>query len=119
MNNSNYPEILKELSKKADKPKILESLILQLEKDTGLDYTGIAIPEKLEFFVEKLRTDLKFYLQKTASQNHTKFMNIIFRVDISQSKMNKIEMNEHYFENLAEAVLNRLFQKILTTMFLK
>ena len=119
MKNQNNPALLNDLSKYIDKEKILEALIVQLEKDTGLDYTKVTIPEDINSFIEKLKEDLKFYLNKTASQNQTKFMNLIYRVDIPQSKISKIEMDESYFDNLAGLVLNRLFQKTITKMFYK
>lgn len=104
---------------KIDKQEILKDLIKQLEKDTGFDNTSNLEIDDLNLLVEKLRTDLGCFLKKTASQNHIKFMNIIYRVDIPQSKLEKIKTDENYFESLAEMVLNRIFQKILTMLIYK
>jgi len=97
-----------------DKLEILKAIILQLEKDTGLDYTQTPIDPDNPEFLETLRNDLSNYLKKIAGQNQTRFMHLIYRVDITQSKMNKLEMNAFYYFQLAELVLNRMFQKVIT-----
>ena len=111
---SNFNNIL---SKQNDKAKILSSIILQLEKDTGLDYTAVEIPEDISNFILILKKDISNHLKKIATQNQTNFMNIIYRVDISQNRLEKLKMDEQYYENLAELVLDRLFQKTITKIY--
>lgn len=102
------------LEKYHDRQEILEAIIAQLEKDTGLDYTQTPIDANDPVFLENLRMDLAAYLKKIAGQNQTRFMHLIYRVDISQTKMNRLEMDEFYYHKLSELVLNRMFQKIMT-----
>lgn len=119
MENSLISNFNNQLSKQNDKTKILTSIILQLEKDTGLDYTAVKIPEDLSNFIIFLKKDIANHLKKIASQNQTNFMNIIYRVDISQYHLKKLKMDKQYYENLAELVLNRLFQKTITKIYFK
>lgn len=118
MNNENL-DLFTGLAKHADKQQILKEIVLQLEKDTGLDYTPANIEATNLLSLENLRLDLANYLKKIAGQNQTRFMHLIYRVDISQAKMNKMEMNEFYYHQLAEMVLSRIFQKVITRRYLK
>jgi hypothetical protein len=111
--------LFNELSSYIDKEEILVAIITQLEKDTGLDYTQVKVDLDNPYFLDLLRRDLAAHIQKIASQNHTRFMHLIYRVDITQTKMNKLDMDEFYFVNLAELILNRMFQKIITKKFIK
>ena len=119
MEDSKNLSIFQGLSNYIDKKEILTSIISQLEKDTGLDYTQIEIDAENLHFLQMLRKDLANHLKKVAGQNQTRFMHLIYRVDITQTKMNKLEMDEFYFHNLAELVLNRMFQKTITKRFIK
>ncbi len=119
MEDSKNLSIFQGLSNYIDKKEILTSIISQLEKDTGLDYTQIEIDSENPHFLQMLRKDLANHLKKVAGQNQTRFMHLIYRVDITQAKMNTIEMDEFYFHNLAELVLNRMFQKTITKRFIK
>ena len=110
--------LLNNLQEYADKKELLQALLHQLDKDTGLDYTPHFDHIDDADFIAKLRADLTQHLKKV-SQNHTCFMHMVYRVDISQPKLHKLEMDEFYYNNLAEMVLNRLFQKIITKRFLK
>ena len=105
------------LAKYADKEEILNSILIQLEKDTGLDYTKANTENPM--VLGMLRKDLSAYLKKIAEQNKTRFMHLIYRVDILQSKMNSLQMSEFYYNELAEMVLNRMFQKIITKRLIK
>jgi len=118
MNKQNLT-IFQGLSQYPDKHEILIAIILQLEKDTGLDYTQVPIDADSPIFLDAMRNDLANYLKKIAGQNHTRFMHLIYRVDITQSKMSRLEMDSEYFHNLAELVLNRMFQKTITKRYLK
>ncbi len=119
MDDSKNLNLFQGLSHYHDKQEILTALIVQLEKDTGLDYTQTAVDAENPIFLETLRKDLAHYLQKMAGQNQTRFMHLIYRVDISQAKMSKLEMNEHYYHQLAEMVLSRMFQKVITKRIIK
>ncbi|MFM9944409.1 MAG: hypothetical protein ACKVQB_04180 [Bacteroidia bacterium] len=119
MKTSNNLEIFQGLSKYQDKQEILAAIIIQLEKDTGLDYTQIPVDAENRIFLETLRKDLALYLKKIGEQSQTRFMHLIYRVDISQTKMNQLEMNVHYYHQLAEMVLNRMFQKVITKRIIK
>ena len=119
MEDSKNLSIFQGLSNYIDKKEILTSIIAQLEKDTGLDYTQVEIDAENPHFLQILRKDLANYLKKIAGQNHTPFMYMIYRVDITQNKMNTLEMDEFYFYNLSELVLNRMFQKTITNRFIK
>ncbi len=119
MEDSKNLSIFQGLSNYIDKKEILTSIISQLEKDTGLDYTQIEIDAENPHFLQMLRKDLANHLKKVAGQNQTRFMHLIYRVDITQTKMNTIEMDEFYFHNLAELVLNRMFQKTITKRYIK
>lgn len=119
MDDSINLNLFQGLSPYHNKQEILAAIIIQLEKDTGLDYTQTPINADNPIFLETLRKDLAHYLQKIAGQNQTRFMHLIYRVDISQSKMNKLEMNEHYYHQLAEMVLSRMFQKVITKRIIK
>lgn len=119
MDDSKNLSLFQGLSNYIDKKEILSSIITQLEKDTGLDYTKTEIDAENPHFLEMLRKDLANHLKKIAGQNQTRFMHLIYRVDITQAKMNKLEMDEFYFYNLAELVLNRMFQKTITKRFIK
>jgi hypothetical protein len=118
MSNQNLT-IFQGLSQYPDKLEILTAIITQLEKDTGLDYTQTPIDADSPEFLNALRSDLANHLKKIAGQNHTRFMHLIYRVDITQTKLNRLEMDINYFHNLAELVLNRMFQKTITKRFLK
>lgn len=119
MENSFISNFNNQLYQQNDKAKILSSIILQLEKDTGLDYTKVKIPDDISNFILCLKRDISNHLKKIASQNQTNFMNIIYRVDISQNRLEKLKMDEQYYENLAELVLDRLFQKTITKIYFK
>ena len=113
------PDLFSGLDRYHDKPEILKAILVQLEKDTGLDYTSAPADPGSPEFLGMLRKDLAQHLKKISGQNQTRFMHLIYRVDISQSKLNKLEMDEFYFNELAELVLNRLFQKVITRRFFK
>ena len=100
MDNSKNLSLFQGLSNYLDKKEILSSIIIQLEKDTGLDYTQTEIDAENPHFLEMLRMDLANHLKKISGQNQTRFMHLIYRVDITQAKMNKLEMDEFYFYNL-------------------
>ena len=119
MDTSKDLELFQGLAEYQDKQELLSAIIIQLEKDAGIDYTGTPADAENPVFLETLRKDLAHYLQKIGSENQTRFMHLIYRVDISQSKMNKLEMNEHYYHQLAEMVLNRMFQKTITKRYFK
>lgn len=112
--DSNPIHIFQGLQDNRDKKEILEAIITQMDKDTGLDYTQTPIDPNNPEFLEMLRRDLAAHLKKVSDQNQTRFMHMIYRVDLSQSKLNKLEMNAAYYDELAEMVLNRLFQKVMT-----
>jgi len=107
-------EIFSALSRYQDKGEILKDILVQLEKDTGLDYTHTKVEADNPVYLETLRKDLAYHIQKLAGMNQTRFMHLIYRVDISQAKLNRLEMDEHYYHKLAEMVLSRMFQKIVT-----
>ena len=107
------------IEKYDDRQEMLKSIILQLEKDTGLDYTEVKSDADDPVFLENLRKDLANHIKKIAGQSHTRYMNLIYRTDIPQGKLKKIDMDEFYFHRLAEMVLSRMFQKVVTRKYLK
>ena len=107
------------IEKYDNKKDILKEILIQLEKDTGLDYTEILISYDEPGFLEQLRLDLAEHIRKVAGQSQTRFMHLIYRTDISQKKLGTLEMDASYFEKLSEMVLNRIFQKIITRKFFK
>ena len=107
------------LEQYGDKQEILAAILQQLEKDTGFDYTGTPVQADNPLFMENLREDLSRFLRKVSGQNQTRFMHLIYRVDITQSRMNSIEMDQFYFHHLAELVLDRMLQKVITRKFFR
>ncbi len=119
MDDSKNISLFQGLSHYHDRQEILTAIVFQLEKDTGLNYTTTSVDAENPLFLENLRKDLANHLKKIAGQNQTNFMHLIYRVDITQAKLKKLNMNENYFSNLAELVLNRIFQKTITKRFYK
>ncbi len=102
-----------------DRQAILVDIMNQLEKDTGFCYSDATINAENPVFLETMRKNLAQYVQKIASNNQTRFMHLIYRVDISQAKMNKIPKDDFYYHHLSEMILSRLFQKIITRRHFK
>ncbi|MCC6720718.1 MAG: hypothetical protein IT243_00835 [Bacteroidia bacterium] len=119
MENFDSLSLSNNLTNNIDKQKILEAIIIQLEKDTGFDFTKEIIPDNLNLFIEKLHFELMNYLIKVSKQSQTKLMNLIYRVDINQRSFNKIKNNEKYFHTFTDMVLSRIFQKTITKIYYK
>ncbi len=112
-------DVFNGLASFVDKQEILEGIVNQLAKDTGFDYSHIPLDAEDPIFLETMRKDLAFYIRNLASKSHIRFMHIIFRVDISQAKMNTIPSGDFYYHQLSELILSRLFQKIITKRHFK
>ncbi|MCB9251935.1 MAG: hypothetical protein H6605_05670 [Flavobacteriales bacterium] len=112
-------QVLSGLDKLDNKQQILEALLVQLEKDTGLDYTKVVANAKDPEFLANLNSDLEHYLKKVSGQSNTNFMHLIYRTDISQKKLSTIGPEEDYFGALSKMILNRMLQKVITRTYYK
>ncbi len=69
---------------------------------------------------EELKNQLAPLLLKLYQSNSSAFQSLLYRVDISEKKFRELIENtskENFAEQLAEAVIQREFQKVLTRKF--
>lgn len=102
-----------------EKQEILNEIIVQLEKDTGFDYRMAEADAGSVEFLELMRRDLANYLAKISTYGKTRFMHLIYRVDINQTKFRELSDGDFYFHQLSELVLSRMFQKVITKRNIK
>ena len=91
---------------------MLQKTQQQLEKDLGI--AGFAFREPGYPDLPAMVTEIQAFLEKQQTGNAAALMRIINRVDLSESQYRKVKsMPGDWLENLAKAIVLRVFQKVL------
>ena len=92
-----------------------EALVAQLAESWGVEIAG----ETTDADIEKLKDILAARVSEMLWKNHSKFMNALYRLDVSERKISEIFKTlaaDKQPRALAEAILERELQKAKTRM---
>ncbi len=96
----------------------LEDVKFQIEKDLGLG--GFTFDKDSYLKLEDFLTELTNFVQKIRSEHHSKWMKIVYRVDLTSKQYKFVQqMGGDTDENMAKAILLRIFQKVQTRKYYK
>ena len=91
----------------------LEDVKFQIEKDLGLG--GFTFKNDTYTKLEDFLIELTDFVQKIRSQHHSKWMKVVYRVDLTPKQYKFVQqMGGDTDENMAKAILLRIFQKVQT-----
>lgn len=91
--------------------QIIQKVIEQIEKDFGMasfEFKNAPYPK-----IEMLIPELEFAIEQLQQQNHSKWMKIVYRVDLTEKQFKFVQkMGGSTPLNMAKAVILREFQKV-------
>jgi hypothetical protein len=91
--------------------KIIQKVIEQIEKDFGMasfEFENAPYPK-----IEMLIPELEMAIEQLQQQNHSKWMKIVYRVDLTEKQYKFVQkMGGSTPLNMAKAVILREFQKV-------
>ncbi len=91
----------------------LEDVKFQIEKDLGLG--GFTFKNDSYTKLEDFLIELTDFVQKIRSEHHSKWMKIVYRVDLTPKQYKFVQqMGGDTDDNMAKAILLRIFQKVQT-----
>lgn len=100
------------LKSKIESKKMLAALIKQLNKDFYMANIDFSIHENSS--ISELFNTLNAKIYQLYNVNYDAYLNLIYRVDVSEKSMMKIKLNEleEVIKNVTFLILEREFQKI-------
>jgi len=91
----------------------LEDVKFQIEKDLGLG--GFTFKSNSYSKLENFLPELTEFVQMIRSSHHSKWMKVVYRVDLTPKQYKFVQkMGGDTDENMAKAILLRIFQKVQT-----
>jgi len=91
----------------------LEDVKFQIEKDLGLG--GFTFKNDSYTKLEDFLIELTDFVKKIRSEHHSKWMKIVYRVDLTPKQYKFVQqMGGDTDDNMAKAILLRIFQKVQT-----
>lgn len=98
--------------------KIYSLLLEKLSKDLSIENTALTVKDELpiirEFLIDKIK--------EMMSQNYERFFNNLYRIDVDESKVNKILNSKDRVsipEKLADLIIERQLLRIKTQLLYK
>ena len=101
-----------EIFQKEENKDLLVKLIQQLNKDFSL--TGIDFSLEEEISIKELVFQLKIKIESLMKSNFQTYLNLLYRIDISESKMREIDEidTEKISQKVTSLILIREWQKV-------
>ena len=101
------------LQNKITSNRLLEAIIMQLNKDFYLANVNISFSKKLTLI--QLYEKLENKILDLFKNEYDTYLNLIYRIDVSENKLKKLKVNdiEQVIKTVTLLVLEREFQKIL------
>jgi hypothetical protein len=99
--------------------KVIDQLLRQLEKDLALEFDSLHCQFEKENLFQKLHDLISPIVEKNIQQNFSNFMNTIYRIDVSEQKINHALQNKSssdYAHVITELILQKEMQKIITRL---
>jgi hypothetical protein len=91
--------------------KVIQEVILQIEKDFGM--AGFEFSNAPYLKLESLIPELEYIIAKLQQENHSKWMKIVYRVDLTEKQYKFVQnLGGSTPLNMAKAVILREFQKV-------
>lgn len=91
----------------------IQDVKFQIEKDLGLG--GFTFSKDSYAKLEDFLIELTDFVQKIRSEQHSKWMKIVYRVDLTPKQYKFVQqMGGDTDENMSKAILLRIFQKVQT-----
>ncbi len=96
--------------------EIIRLTIEQIKKDFGTSLTELIFSGKKEFIFDELTGQITKALSLLRKNNSIAFQSLLYRVDVTEATVAKLP-REDFFQSLAEKIIQREFQKVLTRRF--
>src|SRR5437899_3214109 len=97
--------------------EIIRLTIEQIKKDFGEHLPELVFSGIKTALFEELSTQLSEVLKNIRKNNPSAFRSLMYRVDIKESEVVKTSSAKNSFEALAEKIIQREFQKVLTRKY--
>jgi len=99
--------------------KVIDQLLRQLEKDLALDFDSLHCKFDKEKLFQKLHDLISPIVEKNLQLNYGNFINTLYRIDVSEQKINLLLQNKStsdYTNVITELILQKEMQKIITRL---
>ena len=99
--------------------QVIDQLLRQLEKDLELEYNSLSCQFDNGNLFEKIHALILPVVEKNIQQNYGNFMNTLYRIDVSEEKMNHALQNKtssDYASIITELILQKEMKKIITRL---
>jgi len=108
----NLPQSFTELMDQANREALYKALIKQLNKD--LSRAGVHQEFKITITPNDLKQELSVLLKQLMEQEFDKYLSLLYAIDVSESKIKSLEVNDTQAlsEAVAFLILQREWQKV-------
>jgi len=99
--------------------KVIDQLLRQLEKDLALDFDSLHCQFDKENLYQKLHDLISPIVEKNLQLNYGNFINTLYRIDVSEQKINLLLQNKStsdYTNVITELILQKEMKKIITRL---
>jgi len=97
--------------------QIIRLTIEQIIKDFGSLLPELVLSGNNSTLFDELTTQISAALQQIGKSNRTGFQSLMYRVDIKERDFIKLSSGKKSFDELAEKIIQREFQKVLTRKY--
>jgi hypothetical protein len=97
--------------------EIIRLTIEQIKKDFGTQLPELTFSGDKSLLFDELSKQISDALKATRKTNLTAFQSLLYRVDIKESVVAETSAAKDSFFALAEKIIQREFQKVLTRKF--
>jgi hypothetical protein len=85
----------------------------QITKDFGMCGVSIRFPLKNPPEYAEIHRRVRECLEKTFNEDYSRFLSLIYRIDIPERDMKSMQRSVSFFEDITEAIIRREFLKVL------
>lgn len=98
--------------------EIVSETAKQIIKDFQLFDMEISFSGNIETAYEELHSKITPFIKNLADKNYNAFLNFLYRIDISEQKIRKINIRESSFEaEIAHLIIRREMEKVVLRKF--
>ncbi len=99
--------------------QVIDQLLRQLEKDLELELNSLYCQFENENLFKKLHDLILPFVEKNIQQNYGNFISKLYRIDVSEEKINLALQNKStkdYANVITDLILQKEMQKIITRL---